>query len=210
MSLGDPAFWRSFYQRKQGNTFEWFVSATAAARALAPRLPRAGRILHLGCGTSRLGPLLAARGFDVTNVDYDESCLVAARTHAAPLAAEWAAVGGACEWVRHDMRELPSSWTSRFDAVVDKGGLCAAVFAGEAHAAAACREAARCCTPKAQMHWLTDDPPEQRVELLRAALPDFDVVGTLIELEADAEDGEESDLSSHEREYYVYSARRRV
>ena len=33
MSLGDPAFWRSFYQRKQGNTFEWFVSATAAARA---------------------------------------------------------------------------------------------------------------------------------------------------------------------------------
>ena len=58
------------------------------------------------------------------------------------------------------------------------------------------------------MHWLTDDPPEQRVELLRAALPDFDIVGTLVELEADAE--EESDLSSHEREYYIYSARRRV
>ena len=34
--------------------------------------------------------------------------------------------------------------------------------------------------------------------------------GTLIELEADAEDGGESDLSAHEREYYIYSARRRV
>ena len=171
------------------------------------RVPRAGRILHVGCGTSRLGPLLAARGFDVTNVDYDESCLVAARTQAASLAAEWAAAGGACEWVRHDMRELPSTWSSRFDAVVDKGGLCAAIFAGEADAAAACREASRCCAPHAQMHWLTDDPPEHRVELLRQALPDFDVVGTLVELEDDGEDVG-ADLSSHEREYYIYSARR--
>ena len=48
--------------------------------------------------------------------------------------------GGTCEWLLHDMCALPAHWSGRFDAVVDKGGLCAAIFAGEAYAAAACRE----------------------------------------------------------------------
>ena len=87
--------------------------------------------------------------------------------------AEWARRGGSCEWLLHDMCALPAHWGGTFDAVVDKGGLCAAIFAGEAHAAAACREAARCSAPHASMHYITDDAPELRVDLLRAVLPGY-------------------------------------
>ena len=71
------------------------------------------------------------------------------------------------------------------------------------HAAAACREAARCC--RGEMHFITDDPPEQRTELLHAALPGrWEVVSTLIDLEAEGEEAH----ASHEREYFCYTARR--
>ena len=78
-----------------------------------------------------------------------------------------------------------------------------AIFGGTAHAAAACREAARCC--RGEMHFITDDPPEQRAELLREALPGrWEVVSTLIDLEAEEEEAH----ASHEREYFCYTARR--
>ena len=86
------------------------------------------------------------------------------------------------------------------------GGLCAAIFAGEAYAAAACREAARCSTADASMHYITDDAPELRIDLLRAALPGYEVVGASI-APADEED-EEDAFGHHRREYFVYSATR--
>ena len=213
--FGEPAFWREFYARKSG-PFEWFVDAAVAARALQPLLPQsqAGssggcRILHLGCGTSTLGPLLAEQGHAVVNVDYDRGCLEVARAQFADATtaaerAEWARRGGSCEWLLHDMCALPAHWGGTFDAVVDKGGLCAAIFAGEAHAAAACREAARCSAPHASMHYITDDAPELRVELLRAVLPGFEVVGSSISTDDDDDD----EFDHHRREYFVYSATR--
>lgn len=205
--FGDASYWRKWYERRRGEpSFEWFVDATVAVHALAPLLPPAGSsVLHLGCGTSSLGPLLAERGLCVVNVDYDRSCLDLARAQSAPRAALWAAAGGSCEWHHHDMCALPQchgqaakvpllirsdsesmhapsclrciairclsahssvvclaitcrDWSAQFDAVVDKGGLCAAIFAGDHPAAAACREAARCCAPHARMHYITDDP----------------------------------------------------
>lgn len=82
--FGEPAFWREFYARKsKSGPFEWFVDADVAAHALQPLLPRSQggggrRVLHLGCGTSVLGPLLAEQGHAVVNVDYDRGCLEAA------------------------------------------------------------------------------------------------------------------------------------
>eukprot|EP00908_Phaeocystis_cordata_P011103 Transcript_21943.p2 GENE.Transcript_21943~~Transcript_21943.p2 ORF type:complete len:222 (+),score=37.09 Transcript_21943:116-781(+) len=203
--FGEPQFWQEFYLRKSG-PFEWFVDAAVAARALKPLLPRrsGSAILHLGCGTSALGPLLAADGFSVVNVDYDQSAIEAARGRFEPE--RWARRGGSCEWQCGDMRALPADWTGRFDAVVDKGGLCAAIFAGEAHAASACREAARCLAAQGALHYITDDAPEQRVDLLRAALPDFEVTGASID--ADEDEDDDALLDHHRREYYVYSASR--
>ena len=224
--FGEPAFWREFYARKsKSGPFEWFVDADVAARALQPLLPRSlgggrRRVLHLGCGTSALGPLLAEQGHVVVNVDYDRGCLEAASAQVGSRP-EWARHrvaageggelwrhrgGGTCEWLLHDMCALPAHWSGRFDAVVDKGGLCAAIFAGEAYAAAACREAARCSTADASMHYITDDAPELRIDLLRAALPGYEVVGASI-APADEED-EEDAFGHHRREYFVYSATR--
>jgi len=58
------------------------------------------------------------------------------------------------------------------------------------------------------MHYITDDAPELRVDLLRALLPGYEVVGSSID---DDEDGEDDDaLGHHRREYFVYSATRPV
>ena len=98
--FGEPAFWREFYARKSG-PFEWFVDADVAARALQPLLPRSQgggcRVLHLGCGTSALGPLLAEQGHAVVNVDYDRGCLEAAS----------AQFGSRAEWALRRVEESP-------------------------------------------------------------------------------------------------------
>ena len=56
------------------------------------------------------------------------------------------------------------------------------------------------------LHYITDDAPEQRVDLLRAALPDFEVTGASID--ADEDEDDDALLDHHRREYYVYSASR--
>jgi hypothetical protein len=176
--FADPSHWRSFYARRCGGSFEWYVDAAVAMRAIAPRLAPRSRLLHAGCGTSELGSLLAARGHRVDNVDFEPTVVAAARTlhqHRATSAfdnghARWrlgpapaasvrqraaprrsAAHGRAGASDVHsacrprtagtpalpvrpgrvafhccDLRQLPKEWTGAFDAVIDKGGLCAA------------------------------------------------------------------------------------
>ena len=47
------------------------------------------------------------------------------------------------------------------------------------------------------MHYITDDAPELRVDLLRAVLPGYEAVGSSIdEDEEDDEDGEDDDEST--------------
>ena len=60
------------------------------------------------------------------------------------------------------------------------------------------------------MHHITDDAPELRVDLLRAVLPGYEVVGSSID--EDDEDGEDDGdaFGHHRREYFVYSATRPV
>ena len=59
------------------------------------------------------------------------------------------------------------------------------------------------------MHYITDDAPELRVDLLRAVLPGYEVVGSSID--EDDEDGDDDDaFGHHRREYFVYSATRPV
>lgn len=73
---------------------------------------------------------------------------------------------GECEFACHDMRQLPREWEHEFDAVVDKGALCAAAFGGERSAAAALHECARVVRPGGALFFITEDPPELRAEML--------------------------------------------
>ena len=51
------------------------------------------------------------------------------------------------------------------------------------------------------MHYITDDAPELRVDLLRAVLPGYRVVGSSI----DEDDEDDDDFGHHRREYFVYT-----
>lgn len=173
--FADPAHWRSFYGRRSGASFEWYVDAAAALRAIAPRLTPRSHLLHAGCGTSELGSLLAARGHSVANIDFEPTVVAAARAlhqrrigsaafttgpprwpvrpapaafvnraaHHRPgvgsratsevhsayrpgIACPSPAPAGHSTFHCHDLRQLPADWTGAFDAIIDKGGLCAA------------------------------------------------------------------------------------
>jgi len=161
--FAEASHWRDFYGRKAGSSFEWYVDASVALQALARRLPPTPcRLMHAGCGTSRLGSLLSAHGHHVDNVDFEPSVVEAAR--ALHKGAGYS--GGRCTYHCHDLRRLPAEWSEAFDAVIDKGGLCAAAFAGEQSAASMLRECARVVRPGGVLFFITDDPPEIRSELL--------------------------------------------
>ena len=62
------------------------------------------------------------------------------------------------------------------------------------------------------MHYITEDAPELRVDLLRAVLPGYRVVGSSIDEDDDEDDNDDDDdaFGHHRREYFVYSATRPV
>ena len=161
--FAERAHWTQFYSRKpESAPFEWFVSAAQAVDALLPLLPPKGKLLHAGCGTSDLGPQLASHGFEVDNVDFEPACIAAAQARGDATAR--------CRWHVESLERLPAAWTGRFDAVVDKGGLCAVVFGGDSAAHAVLHELRRCCKPGGSMHFITADAPEERLELMQHGL----------------------------------------
>ena len=72
-----------------------------------------GRAIDLGCGSGQNALFLAARGFEVTGVDFSPVAVAAARA-----AAE--SDGLVAEFVRGDLTEPPAEWSSgTYDLVVD-------------------------------------------------------------------------------------------
>ncbi|MHB9132209.1 MAG: class I SAM-dependent methyltransferase [Armatimonadota bacterium] len=83
---------------------------TFLAAELAARIPPSGRVLDLACGQGRHAIPLAARGFQVTGLDYQQNLLQAATRRAREE-------GVTLSFVRGDMRCLP--FTGKFDAVLN-------------------------------------------------------------------------------------------
>lgn len=81
--------WRRQIEQNPGHSQAYisrFRSLAAAgtdlageARLIDAMLPRGSRILDAGCGTGRVGGVLAAAGHDVTGVDLDPELIAAAR-----------------------------------------------------------------------------------------------------------------------------------
>ena len=166
ISFGDKAYWESFYNAHRVRSsipgkknFEWFVDSGASADLIDDALKPNSGILHLGAGMSNLGPLLQVKGHSVVNVDYDR-CAVAVMQESDPSG----------EWHVYDAKSLPQKWGGRFEAIVDKGCLDAMIFQGKDEVSAYLMEAIRLLKDDGKMIFITDDPPEQRMELLKEAL----------------------------------------
>jgi len=73
-------------------------------------LPADSRVLDAACGQGRHSHLLAEAGFRVDGVDLSPTLLARARERGTSSTLEYHSI---------DMRQLPPSWTNRFDAVLN-------------------------------------------------------------------------------------------
>jgi SAM-dependent methyltransferase len=114
---GSLDWWASYfdddYLLEHGPMFGEQRTRTEVARTLGILgLPVGGRLLDCPCGHGRHARLFAAAGFDVTGVDFSADLLRVAQ-RAGPMKG--------LRYTRGDMRDLPATWTGRFDAVVSLG-----------------------------------------------------------------------------------------
>ena len=84
--LSSPTFWNNFYNTRADNEpFEWFLSAAAVGKTVlqSSQPERLKNILHVGAGTSEVGPWLQNNSSSintVVNVDFDPlSCELMAK-----------------------------------------------------------------------------------------------------------------------------------
>ena len=154
-NFSSPSYWENFYARHQAGEessaaagqsagFEWFVSSEMASEAIANLLNNArgwsaGRALHIGCGTSTLGPRIAAAQLatSVVNTDTSERAI-----------AEMQGVEPSrCEWLVDDCC-ASSLESGSFSLIVDKGTMDAVGFSPDPAALPAfCGEMERLLAP---------------------------------------------------------------
>lgn len=156
---------------------EWMVTNVRRTAGAALRLgkvpatvPTDGSVnpavvLHLGCGTSALGPWIASltQGSTVVNADFEQQCIEVSRTRWHPetvkamiQAQEKHELSGVLPrpndrilWGVADARSLPKDFIGRFDLVVEKGLLDSMLSGGVRQAALCMEEMAKTVRPAA-------------------------------------------------------------
>eukprot|EP00904_Undaria_pinnatifida_P007413 jgi/Undpi1/3801/HiC_scaffold_16.g07170.m1 len=171
--FGDPSFWEGEYSsqydsQEELQPFEWFLPYDGGLRQhLLPFLESrssCSRLLHVGCGTSEVGPKLATEpglSIHVTDADSSPSAVrIMKRRHAS-----------LDNYMCHqtDVLNLPFPEDS-FDAVVDKGTLDALLCRNMEDAQAMATEMHRVLTKGGVFVQITTEDPESRLELLTRPL----------------------------------------
>lgn len=116
--ITSPSFWESRYQQGHprwdlGQATPPFVSLLASEEAPAP-----GRTVVLGCGRGYDALLFARHGFETIGVDFAPSAIAAATAAAQ-------ATGIKAQFLQQDIFDLPSTFSSYFDYVVEHTCFCA-------------------------------------------------------------------------------------
>ncbi|KAL0234319.1 hypothetical protein PCE1_001355 [Barthelona sp. PCE] len=71
---GKPAYWEERYQKDSSSNFDWYCTLVNCADILRPYLSSGSKILHVGCGNSRMATQLYDDGYkNVTNIDISET-----------------------------------------------------------------------------------------------------------------------------------------
>mmetsp|Transcript_7305 Transcript_7305/g.23917 ORF Transcript_7305/g.23917 Transcript_7305/m.23917 type:complete len:240 (-) Transcript_7305:198-917(-) len=203
--FGDPSYWERRYRWSSGAPREWFVPSRVAARSAAATSRRQARVLHLGCGLSTLGrDVCELLGGRATNVDCSTTAL--AKLEAAvddPFSQQ--------SYVRWDAATEPPF--GDFDLLLDKGTMDALQFSGS-DALVNYFDALRFWLRRDALYlYWSDDVPEMKLDLLRAAFPPDDGWDVSFTVEDDDDDdnlaaGGFLGASSSSWTYYRYSVTR--
>jgi ubiquinone/menaquinone biosynthesis C-methylase UbiE len=116
MSENDPAaWWATYFDQQYLLEYEPLFSLRKDRREVARLievmgLPVGSRVLDVPCGQGRHAHLLVEAGYDVQGVDLSRDLLALANARG---------TRPNLKYRRGDMRRLPSSWSARFDAVIN-------------------------------------------------------------------------------------------
>ncbi|CAM9713525.1 unnamed protein product [Ectocarpus sp. 4 AP-2014] len=173
-NFGDPSFWEREYNGPQGQkAFEWFLSYDGGLKEyLIPVLEslvmmpsshsrESHRLLHVGCGTSEVGPKLAEEpalsSLHVTDIDSSPTAVrLMKKLHEAL---------GNYDCREGDVLNLDFP-AGRFDVVVDKGTVDALLCRSAEDALAMVSEVHRVLRKGGVYVQISAEDPEARLELL--------------------------------------------
>ena len=152
-SFGSKEYWKEFYAKRGGSSFEWYLDAEESAELIRNYLPLgAEKIVEVGCGTSCLGRKLKDE-YDVIltdNVDMNMDDVITA-----------------------DLTQLPKDWSGRFDVVLDKGTFDAISFKSLKDVQTSFREALRVLkgeSGRSCIISISGEDPEYRMERIGSLL----------------------------------------
>ncbi|KAI8465537.1 MAG: hypothetical protein J3K34DRAFT_84741 [Monoraphidium minutum] len=167
-AFSERSYWDARFQGEPLG-HEWYRDYNSLRPVLTRHLPRGGRLLHLGVGTSTLHADMAARdGYAaIHSIDYSRVAIARQEAARATLAP---AVAAALSYGVADMTDLGGAGLGEgaFGGALDKGGLDALLCGddGEAQAARAVAEVWRVLAPGAAYVMITSASPRARLPVL--------------------------------------------
>lgn len=166
--FADRAYWDDVFSTEPHR--EWVSSPEVAMLGPLLHLSASGasrRVLHVGCGTSSLGPFIAQEiGVHVHNLDSSVNAIEAARADRGH--------SSLCSWAVGDATALRKV-EQTYDAVIDKGLVDSLLHGGAYMAASYIQGAADVLAPGGTLVSVSDElHAESRLELMRAALHGHD------------------------------------
>lgn len=171
VDYGDVQYWLSRYQDSwYQQPYDWLGSFISLKPWIQPAAGK-GRVVHLGCGTSRLAEEMFDSGDfgEIWNVDVSEVCLEVMRQRNEQLRPQ-------LRWVKADLRDMSSGSDSAhrfedsfFDCAIDKSTLDSICDCGrDADADKYIAEVARVLKPSGVLLVFSFSPPHARMRHLRS------------------------------------------
>ncbi|KAJ3051090.1 hypothetical protein HK097_007934 [Rhizophlyctis rosea] len=117
---GTQEYWEERYQKEGEQCFDWFKDFNALVQPLEQIIPdRSARILHLGCGNSRLSEDMYKAGWrNMVNLDFSPAVIENMRSRTSSMPE--------MSWIVGDIFHLDQVFTTptdHFDVAIDKGTL---------------------------------------------------------------------------------------
>ena len=163
--LHTKAFWDKYYASQE--TLEWYVDAETAGAAILDTLDSEATqrsVLHVGAGTSSLGVWLGEQLGPQTQVVNVDICSTAVKAMRRKYPHQ--------KWILTEALDRTDfGFAEEFDLVIDKGCLDAVISGGARDTAKFLYGCVKHMAQRGMLLQISADPPDNRLELLRAAFP---------------------------------------